>query len=277
MTKQRERVAVTGASGLVGGILCRGLATDFEIRPVTRAQPVGEGAVAPLGDRAALIEAFDGCGAVVHLAGAARVTSDWGEVLEANIVGVRNVFDAALRVGVRRVVFASSNHVVGGYEVAGAPDVYELSESKIIDESDEVRPDSLYGVSKVFGEALARLYHDSYGLSVVCLRIGSVRADNDPYGDTVLESAEWLGLDDRQKLARSRATWLSHRDCVEVFRCALRAEIGWSVCFATSANPRLMWSLDRARRDLAFVPSDRAAARLPHLPLAIDTHRPESR
>ena len=263
MTGHRERVAVTGANGLVGRILVDGLAPDFDVRPVTRTQPMPGGVVARLDDRDALVAAFDGCGAVVHLAAAATLEASWQEVLEANIIGVHNVFEAAVRARVRRVVFASSNHVVGGYEIEHAPGIYDLDGGPTIAEDDEVRPDSYYGASKVFGEALARLYHERFGLSVACLRIGSVRADDDPYGYTVLRSAQWLPLDDTQRMARSRATWMSHRDCVELFRCALTSATDWVVCFGTSGNPRLLWSLDRARAELGFAPKDGASSVLP--------------
>ncbi|MBM7789629.1 NAD-dependent epimerase/dehydratase family protein [Tenggerimyces flavus] len=274
MPEPRELVAITGANGLIGQILCAGLAGSFDLRPVTRRERVPGGEVAALDDLPGLRAAFQGCRSVVHLAAAASTEAEWPEVLTANIVGTRNVYEAALDAGVNRVVFASSNHTVGGYEIAHAPGIYELDATAVIREQDDVRPDSLYGASKVFGEALGRYYHDAFGLSVVCLRIGSVRSDDDPYGETVRQSAGWLPLDDRQRLARSRATWLSHRDCVELFRCALVSDVGWVVCFGTSANPRLLWSLDRARDELHFVPADRASPRLPSPVRGIDNaHR----
>lgn len=270
MPEPRELVAITGANGLIGQILCAGLTGSFDLRPVTRHEQLPGGRVAALDDLPGLRAAFQGCRSVVHLAAAASIEAEWPEVLEANIVGTRNVYEAARQAGVDRVVFASSNHAVGGYEVEYAPGLYDLDATIVIRESDDVRPDSLYGASKVFGEALGRYYHDTFGLSVVCLRIGSVRSDDDPYGETVLHSAGWLPLDDEHRLARSRATWLSHRDCVELFRCALVSDVGWVVCFGTSANPRLLWSLDRARDELHYLPADSASPRLPSRVEGID-------
>jgi uronate dehydrogenase len=152
---------------------------------------------------------------------------------------------------------------VGQYEVGNAPQLYELDAGTCIDEHAEVRPDSLYGASKVFGEALGRYYADTRAMSVICLRIGSVRPDNDPYGPTVASSAGWLNLDDHGKLLRSRATWLSHRDCVQLFRRSLTADVDWSVAFGTSANPRLIWSLRTAERDLGYQPEDGSPEHLP--------------
>lgn len=111
---------------------------------------------------------------VVHLAGSAEVEAPWDSVLNDNIAGTRNVFEAARVAGVRRVVFASSNHVTGAYE--GFPPALHLKpEPRKITVDDSICPDSLYGVSKVFGEALARYYSERFGLEAVCLRIGSGR------------------------------------------------------------------------------------------------------
>ncbi len=114
---------------------------------------------------------------------------------------------------VDRVVFASSNHVVGMFEVASGPSLYRLDDPRMIDHRDEIRPDSLYGTSKVFGEALGRYYAERYEMSVVCLRIGSVLPDDDPDGPSVAEGSGWLGLSVADRYRRLRATWLSQRDC----------------------------------------------------------------
>ena len=210
-----------------------------------------------------MVRAFADCDAVIHLAAASGVDIPWDLILSANVVGAYNVFEAASSSGVPRVVFASTNHVVGQYEVDNAPQLYELDDKRRIDEYTEVRPDSVYGASKVFGEALGRYYADTRAMSVICLRIGSVRPDNDPYGPTVASSAGWLNLDHRAKLLRSRATWLSHRDCVQLFRRSLTADVDWSVAYGTSANPRLIWSLDSAERDLGYQPEDGSPETLP--------------
>ncbi len=123
---------------------------------------------------------------VVHLAGAS-VESPWDKVLPLNIEGCYNTFEAARRQGVKRVIFASSNHAVGFHRrerfidntVLPRPDTrYGVSKvfgERFIDNTVLPRPDTRYGVSKVFGEAVGRLYADKYGLSVACLRIGTFR------------------------------------------------------------------------------------------------------
>lgn len=259
----KRRVAITGANGVVGEILCIGLSPEFDVRPVTRTNALPGGVLADLGDVDSLVTAFADCDAVIHLAAASGVDIAWDLILSANIIGAYNVFEAASQAGVPRVVFASTNHVVGQYEVDNAPGLYELDDQLCIDEHTEVRPDSPYGASKVFGEALGRYYADTHAMSVICLRIGSVRADNDPYGPTVTNSAGWLNLDQHGKLLRSRATWLSHRDCLQLFRRSLTADVDWSVAFGTSANPRLIWSLASAERDLGYRPQDASPESLP--------------
>ena len=178
--------------------------------------------------------------------------------MSSNIIGTYNVFEAARLARVDRVVFASSNHVVGMFEVASGPSLYRLDDPRMIDHRDEIRPDSIYGTSKVFGEALGRYYAERYDMSVVCLRIGSVLPDDDPDGPSVAEASGWLGLSVADRYRRLRATWLSQRDCGRLVASALDAEVGWAVVFGTSANPRRIWDLEHAREAIGYEPQDSA-------------------
>jgi nucleoside-diphosphate-sugar epimerase len=196
--------------------------------------------------------------AVVHLAAAASVESPWPEVLSSNIMGTYNVFEGARSAGVQLVVFASSNHVIGGYEIEGSPSLYRFDDPRVYNEHSELRPDSLYGASKVFGEALGRYYSDRHGLRVVCLRIGSVVKDDDPAIAARSGSAVWLGLPPDELLLRYQATWLSQRDCAELFACALESDISWAVAYGTSDNRRKIWDLTSARELLGYRPVDGA-------------------
>jgi uronate dehydrogenase len=147
-----------------------------------------------------------GVDAVVHLGGVLRETAPWAAVLSGNIAGTYNVFEAARRRGVRRVVYASSHHVMGFYR-----------RGRTVGAGDPVRPDSRYAASKVFGEALGRLYADKYGLSVVCQRIGVARA--------------------RPPHRRSLSNWLSERDYVELTRCCLVApDVHFLTVYGVSAS-----------------------------------------
>ena len=254
-------VLVTGAEGVIGSVVRARLADRFDLTSLTRAPAAFPSHVADIADIGAIRPAFEGVAAVVHLAATPHVSAPWQEVLHSNIVGTRNVFEAAREAGVERVVFASSNHVVGMAEIDGAPAIYAPDDARVIDERADVRPDSDYGVSKAFGEAHGRMYADRFGMRVICLRIGSVLADDDPAGPTPLAGAGWMPwLTDEDRRARIRATWLSHRDCAELIRCSLEADVRFAIAYGVSDNARRFWSLEAARDLLGFVPVDRAPA-----------------
>jgi uronate dehydrogenase len=163
---------------------------------------------------------------VIHLAGVPREDA-WEPILRGNIVATYNLFEAARQNGVRRMIFASTNHVTGFYRA-----------DEEVDTGMPVRPDSRYAVSKVFGEALGRLYADKHGMEVACLRIGSFRY--------------------RPQTLRQLATWMSPRDFVELVRCCLEApQYHFIVLYGVSANTRTRWR-DEARKVVGFVPRDNA-------------------
>ena len=104
-----------------------------------------------------------------------------------------------------------------------------------------VRPDSLYGASKAFGESLGRYYVDRYGLEVISLRIGSFQPDS-----AVIE----------RKSDRILSTWLSHRDCVQLVQCSIEADVRFGIYYGISGNTRAYWDLQNARRELGYAPQD---------------------
>jgi nucleoside-diphosphate-sugar epimerase len=244
---------------MIGRILSRGLADEYELRLLTRRRADFPSLVVDLGHLDSVTDGVEGAAAVLHLAAAATVESPWEEVLEANLTGAYTVFEASRRAGVDLVVFASSNHVIGAYEVDNAPALYALDNKLRWDEHVEVRPDSLYGASKVFGEALGRYYADMHGLRVICLRIGSVLADDDPRSRRVEAGPSWMKLGPDDAFARLRATWMSQRDCIQLFRRCLEAtELRWAVVYGISDNPRQFWDLGSARRLIGYEPGDAA-------------------
>lgn len=254
-----KRVLITGSEGFIGSVLRARLAERYEIVPLTRTEQDFPSVVADVADLDALTRAFAGVDAVVHLAAAAWLDAPWEEVLPNSIVGTRNVFEAARRCGVPRVVFASSGHVLGMAEEEAAPEIYALDDPRVFDATSPLRPNSDYAVAKIFGEAMGRSYSDVHGLRVVCLRIGSVLPGDDPTsGETGRGRAKQMGAAER--FSRMRAKWLSQRDCAELFACALEAEVRWAVVFGTSNNPRQLWSLAEARRLLGYEPKDAAPA-----------------
>jgi nucleoside-diphosphate-sugar epimerase len=235
--EHRPRVLITGAGGRIGSDLAARLVDRYELRlmyhrSVPADPPVADWVTADIGTVDDLRSAMEGMDAVVHLAGEPSPKASWEEVLDANIVGARNVFEAARLTGVGRVVFASTNHVMGMYDRDGAWPIYA---------GQPVRPDSLYGVSKAFGEALGRFYADQYGMRVVCLRIGWWLPEPT---DAI---ANWM--------------WLSPRDGAHIVHRALEAEVRFGVYYAVSANAGRHWDIADAMEQLGYRPEDDAARR----------------
>jgi uronate dehydrogenase len=228
-----ERILLTGAAGTIGTMLRPRLARPgrtlrlLDVAPLT-AGPAEEAVTASVSDLDAMVAACADVAAVVHLGGLSQ-EAPWADILEHNINGTYTALEAARRAGVPRVVFASSNHAVGFRPVDEDAGEYLYP-----------RPDTYYGVSKAAGEALGSLYHDRYGLDVVCLRIGSCA--------------------DRPVNARALATWLSPDDCGRLVAAALSAPSpGFRVVWGISANTRAGWSLAEAR-SLGYEPADDAEA-----------------
>jgi nucleoside-diphosphate-sugar epimerase len=236
------QVAITGSDGRIGGVLRAGLSDRFDPRWLTRSD-------ADLADLAALERAFVGSDGVVHLAATADLGAGWDEVLPANVVGAYHAFEAARRAGVRRVVFASSNHAVGMYmwDHERFTDAAHPAEVPI---DAPLRPDSIYGASKVWGEALGRFYVERHGLEVVCLRIGMVRAEDGP------PSPSEERLEPPDVARRAPGMWLSHRDCVSLVEAALSADVRFAIVHGVSDNVGRWFSLDEGRRELGWAPRD---------------------
>lgn len=227
-----ETLLITGAAGRIGGMLRPRLARagrTLRLLDVAAIDDPGEGeevVTASVTDLDALTAACRGADAVVHLGGISGEAA-WSAILDVNIHGTFTVFEAARRAGVGRVVFASSNHAVGFHPaVDGVPD--DLPP----------RPDTFYGVAKVAGEALGSLYHDRYGLDVVCLRIGSCfEAPPD---------------------ARALATWLSPGDVARLVDAAVGAPSpGFRIVWGVSDNTRRRFSLTGAH-ELGYRSADDA-------------------
>ena len=250
------KIAVTGASGLVGARLCADLARDHD---VVRIDLTGEGIIADVRDAGALTKAFHGCETVVHLAGYAQVDATWEQAYDINMLGTRNAYEAARLAGVKRVIFASSNHAVGMVEEHNLPGIYEPGAGIVVGVDAELQPDSLYGVSKAFGEAIGRYYSDKFGLQVTCVRIGSITEHDDPKHPSVAESSSWLPLTQAQRFARYRATWMSHADFARLVRCICARDVAFALVYGVSDNLTRFWDLEPGRAIFGFWPSDRSS------------------
>lgn len=226
-----KRVVVTGAAGSVGTLLrpgLRGVADEIrlvDLKPVD----AGDGEVGWQGDTSDFAfarRALAGCDACVHLA-AIPAEDTFAAILHSNVQGTWTVFEAARLEGCERIVFASSNHATGFYPV-----------EQRVGPSDPVRPDSYYGVSKLFGEALGSLYHDKFGLRVACLRIGGAR----PKPVDERDLSIWLSPGDLGRLVRA---------------CLTSPDLGFAIVYGASRNTRGWWDLEAARR-LGYEPQDDA-------------------
>lgn len=251
-----RRVLVTGIAGGIGGIVRRDLGSKYELSGLDRVPVEGvESHVADLADREAMRPAFDGVGTVVHLAADGSGSAAWESVLPNNIVGTYNVLEACREAGVRRVVFASTNHVVGYYPEKDDP--YKAVFEGRIDEvarpipqltTDLLRPDCLYGVSKTFGEAIGRLYFDKYGISFIALRIGGVLMEEG------WQRRSYPGL----------AMWLSHRDAAQLIERSIDApqSVGYQIVYGMSGNSLRIHEIETAQSVLGYRPQDDAGEEL---------------
>jgi uronate dehydrogenase len=238
VVEDREmRVLLTGAAGKVGietraflAQRCRLRSTDVrELVPSSEDEAV-ECDLSDIASTQAIVNDMD---AVVHLAAIPR-DEDIQEIARANIISTWNVFDAAKKARVKRIVFASSNHAIGFYSPEEHLDTLVLP-----------RPDGIYGASKVFGESVGRLFWDKHGLECVCLRIGSV-------------------LDKPTEL-RHLSTWISPRDLNQLIWCSLSTPaVGFTIAYGMSNNARAWWSNDGTRVQ-GYLPQDRSEDYAPDL------------
>ena len=251
---EKKRVLVTGLSGLVGSALRTEFDARYELSSLSRYGTDGidsshnfKGNIAELDT---IIPAFEGQHTVVHLAADRSASADWESALRNNFVGVYNVYEAAKRTGVKRVVFGSSQHAIGGfyrdepYKTILAGDFDRVKRPyKLIDETVPIRPDGYYGASKAYAEGLGSYYSEWHGISSINIRIGWTISNDDP-------TISGGGL----------AMWLSHRDTAQIHVKAVDApdSLMYTVVFAMSDNYWSIFSLDKARRVLGYEPEDDA-------------------
>jgi uronate dehydrogenase len=228
-----KTILITGAAGDVGSHLRRELAGRYRLRLSDR-RPVGDLAAseefvaADIASTEGLEAVVRGVDAIVHLGGFS-VEGPWETILQANIIGFHNVLEAARRAGVRRFLFATSNHAVGFYR-----------RDETIDHTVYPKPDSRYGVSKVFGEALGSLYADKYGMEVFNIRIGNVNPQ--PV--------------DKRRLA----IWISPRDLAQLVTIGIEhPDVRFEIVYGVSGNQRSWYDNSNARR-LGYRPQDDSEA-----------------
>ena len=220
-----KTVLITGATGDVGTHLARELAGKYKLRlsdkrPL-KAKNFMKADISKMSDALRITKGVD---AIVHLGGYS-VEGPWESILQANIIGCYNVFEAARRNGVKRILFPTSNHAVGFYR-----------RDQTIDHRVYPKPDSRYGVSKVFGEALGSLYADKYGMEVYMMRIGNVNP---------------VPIDKRRL-----SIWFSPRDLAQLVSIGIdRPGIKFEIVYGISGNKRAWYDNSNAKR-LGYQPQD---------------------
>ena len=217
-----RKILITGAAGDVGSRLTALFKDIYRLRLSDLKRPAGlapdaDFVLADLADKAAVERAVAGVDGIVHLGGFS-VEGPWDTILHSNIIGCYNLFESARLAKVQRVVFASSNHTVGFYP-----------RRRRIGVEVPVRPDSRYGVSKAFGEALGALYAYKHGLGVTCLRIGNV-------ADAPVDQ-------------RRLAIWVRPEDLAQLVRIGLEhPDIRYEIFYGASDNERAWWDNSAAHR-----------------------------
>ena len=227
-----KTVLITGATGDVGMHLRRELAGKYRLvvsdKRNSKAQKGEKFIRADISKMADAMKITKGVDAIVHLGGYS-VEGPWEGILQSNIIGCYNVFEAARRNGVKRIVFPTSNHAVGFYR-----------RDQTIDHRVYPRPDGRYGVSKVFGEALGRLYTDKYGMEMFMIRIGNVNP---------------VPIDKRRL-----SIWISPRDIAQLVSIGIdRPGIKFEIVYGVSGNKRSWYDNSNAAR-LGYRPQDDSEA-----------------
>lgn len=211
-----KRLLITGAAGGLGSVARARLGHMAEILRVSDIADLGAAAAheeivqCDLNNGAAVMDLLEGVDGVVHFGGQ-PTEGPWSKVRDANINGMYHLYEACRAHGVGRVMYASSNHAIGFYPV-----------EQQLDASVRPRPDGLYGVSKVFGEAIASLYHDKFGIETACVRIGSCFPE--PVDHRMLQ------------------TWMSYDDFMRMIGCIFEVpRLGCTIIYGASDNNRRLW------------------------------------
>jgi nucleoside-diphosphate-sugar epimerase len=243
-----KKILITGMSGLIGGVARQRLEGKYELSALNRRDVAGVKChQADIADLDAIQPAFEGVDVVVHLAAIARGNATWEEVLHHNVIGTYNVFEASRRAGVQRIVYASSGATVSNWErespygalVEGRYDEVPPTWQKLTHES-PTRPSGLYGCSKVWGEALARHFSDTYDISIICLRIGAVNRE------------------DRPTSPRHFSVYCSQRDIAQMIEKCIAApdSVKFDIFFVVSNNKWSYRDVAHAREVVGYEPQD---------------------
>tara|TARA_B100001123_G_scaffold416662_1_gene518501 strand:- start:900 stop:1700 length:801 start_codon:yes stop_codon:yes gene_type:complete len=249
-TMNRKKILITGSSGLVGSIIRTGIEDKYDVIGLDKMDHLNTDHIANSAHLNDIYSYFDGVDTVIDLASNPDQFSSWDEIYKNNLLCTYNCLEAALSAGVKRVIFASSNHATGMYEfdepyrsiVSGDYDENVVNNIPLITTEMPIRPDGPYGIGKAFGEAAGRYFSDQHNISVFCLRIGTVNKENRPVN------------------IRQYATLLSHEDLVRLVKSCIEAPIAkrFGIYYGVSNNKWRFWDLSNSHSELGYSPKDNA-------------------
>jgi nucleoside-diphosphate-sugar epimerase len=246
------KVLISGASGKIGQVFREHYRNYYSLKLIhhqgsIKASSNEEVVQADITDFDSLLKAMEGIEAVVHLAADARDEAPWDSILNLNLIGTYNIFESAHRCGIKKIVYASSNHACG----------FAVKESELVGPDAPIRPTNLYGVSKVFGEALGRYYSDNFGLSVICLRIGVFLSKGWNIRNLfkMFLSGELTAAYPPQKLI---AMWISDYDVSQLIHKSLESNVKFGIFYGTSNNSSRIFDITPAKEKLGYKPQDKA-------------------
>jgi NAD+ dependent glucose-6-phosphate dehydrogenase len=248
-----QSVLITGAAGNLGSKLRRHLEGRYQLK-LLDIDPRGDRAILPADVgrwNKAWVDQLHGVDVVVHLAANPAAHQSWPDVVGPNIDGAINLFQAAVQRGVKRVVYASSNHVMGGYKDDPEPprlttDIPPRPGTRY-EVNGESRNSTPYAAAKLFGERLGKCYADACGLSLIAVRIGWVRPGENRAQDVPPERGPWF-----------RLMWLSNRDFCQLMERCLVADLPvlFAVVNGMSANAGMRWDIEYTRQLVGYAPCD---------------------
>ena len=253
--KKKLKLIITGCNGLIGSILSENLKNKYEILGIDLKQSTKIPSVSiNTASNKDMKKIFEGYDVVIDLAAHASTNTPWEKVYANNIQSTYNVIKSASESGIKRVIFASSNHVTGMYEndypykniVSG--NYQKKSKIPYITTKMPIRPDSPYGIGKSTGESIGKYFSEKFNTSIICIRIGTVNLENKP-----VDSEGTTGI-------RSFATLLTHNDLIQLIEKSINAssDLKYEIFYGVSNNKWRFWDIKDSETKIGYIPNDNA-------------------
>ena len=244
---EKQRVGITGSNGTIGKVLLDGLKSGYDLTAFSRREVDFPTTIVNFDCAEEVVGSFEGIDAVIHLAADPSPMASWESVRQHNLEAMYQVVEECVRSNVKRLVFASTNHTMHGNSILTTPETLDPKRSVRMKLSDQPNPDSLYAVSKLFGEHIGKLYSEKWGLEFISLRIGWMIKQDDPTVMRGTPSEDYM-----------RAMFLSQRDCVQAHIRALEVESRFLIAYIVSNNGRRVFDLEETKNNLGYEPRDDA-------------------